>query len=407
MLPPCLAVREHRAVPVPVHVPHGDPVEVWLELETGERRDDLVQLENWTPPREIDGRLVGEASVRDPRGPAARLPHPARPLRGARRVDAGDHHPGLAGVPGPDGRAAGLGPGHPALQRAVPAVLGRRRPERPGGSRGLVGDRARRRLRPGQPAARRRAAGADGALALPADQPALRQPDLSARRADSRVRRPRRQSAGQGRPAAGRARNEAGPIRRDRPQPILEGQAQGAQDHLRGCRVRRAGRPRSPATGGARARASPLRDLGGAGRAARPGLHRLAGGAAPSLVARGRRLRCCACETDRVPVLAAVAAGRAAGLRPAGGAAGRDGAGHHARPGRRRVIAGSGRLGAAGHVRRGHHRRSAAGPLQPERPGLEPAAVAAGPAGRDRVRARSGSWSRPSCGTPAGSGSTT
>ena len=77
--------------------------------------------------------------------------------------------PAWLGVPGPDGRPAGLGPGRPALQRAVPAVLGRRRPERPGGPRGLVGHRARRRLRPGQPAARRGAAGADGALALPAD----------------------------------------------------------------------------------------------------------------------------------------------------------------------------------------------------------------------------------------------
>ena len=36
-------------------------------------------------------------------------------------------------------------------------LLGRRRPHRPGRPRGLVGQRARRRLRPGQPAARRRA----------------------------------------------------------------------------------------------------------------------------------------------------------------------------------------------------------------------------------------------------------
>ncbi len=66
LLPPCLAVRENRPTPVPVRVPHGDQVEVWLELETGERRDNLVQLENWTPPTEIDGRLIGEASIEIP-----------------------------------------------------------------------------------------------------------------------------------------------------------------------------------------------------------------------------------------------------------------------------------------------------------------------------------------------------
>ena len=45
------------------------------------------------------------------------------------------------------------------------------------------------------------------------------------------------------------------------------------------------------------------------------------------------------------------------------------------------------RLEPAGHVRPGHHRRGAAGPVQPERAGLEPAAVAPRPAGRDGVRA--------------------
>ena len=61
--------------------------------------------------------------------------------------------------------------------------------------------------------------------------------------------------------------------------------------------------------------------------------------------------------------------------------------GHHARPRRRGQPARRGRLGPAGHLRRRDHRRRAAGPVQPERAGLEPAAVAAGPAGGDRVRA--------------------
>src|SRR3954453_10657422 len=49
-----------------VHVPHGEPVQVWADLETGGRRDDLHQLEVWTDPREVDGRLVAEATFELP-----------------------------------------------------------------------------------------------------------------------------------------------------------------------------------------------------------------------------------------------------------------------------------------------------------------------------------------------------
>jgi len=66
MLPPCLAVRERRMASVPVHVPDGDPVSVWIDLETGGSRHHLRQLENWTPPREIDDRWIGEASFEIP-----------------------------------------------------------------------------------------------------------------------------------------------------------------------------------------------------------------------------------------------------------------------------------------------------------------------------------------------------
>ena len=62
MLPPCLAMREHRTGSIEVHVPHGDPAETWIELETGGSRGPLRQLENWSPPQEIGGELVGEAS---------------------------------------------------------------------------------------------------------------------------------------------------------------------------------------------------------------------------------------------------------------------------------------------------------------------------------------------------------
>jgi 4-alpha-glucanotransferase len=66
MLPRCLAIRERRTARVWVHVTHGDPVEVGIDLESGGHRHGLRQLENWTPPRQIDGRLVGEASFEIP-----------------------------------------------------------------------------------------------------------------------------------------------------------------------------------------------------------------------------------------------------------------------------------------------------------------------------------------------------
>jgi 4-alpha-glucanotransferase len=66
MLPPCMVIRERRTASVWVHVPHGEPVTVWIELETGGTRDQLPQLENWTPPRRIDDGWVGEATFEIP-----------------------------------------------------------------------------------------------------------------------------------------------------------------------------------------------------------------------------------------------------------------------------------------------------------------------------------------------------
>lgn len=66
LLPACLAIREAQNAEVLVHLPDGDPVELWIELETGEVRHDLAQLDNWTPAREIDGTWVGEATFEVP-----------------------------------------------------------------------------------------------------------------------------------------------------------------------------------------------------------------------------------------------------------------------------------------------------------------------------------------------------
>jgi 4-alpha-glucanotransferase len=51
---------------VEVHVAHGSPAAVRLVLEDGTLHSRLDQVDNWEPPREIDGRLVGEASFAIP-----------------------------------------------------------------------------------------------------------------------------------------------------------------------------------------------------------------------------------------------------------------------------------------------------------------------------------------------------
>jgi 4-alpha-glucanotransferase len=66
LLPPCVVTRAGRPVTVPVHVRHGDPVAVEVELEDGTRRRDLRQLMVWVDPVEVDGRLTGEASFQVP-----------------------------------------------------------------------------------------------------------------------------------------------------------------------------------------------------------------------------------------------------------------------------------------------------------------------------------------------------
>ncbi len=45
-----------------VHVTHGHPAEVWLQLEDGTMRGGLQQVDNFTSPFDLDGRWVGEAT---------------------------------------------------------------------------------------------------------------------------------------------------------------------------------------------------------------------------------------------------------------------------------------------------------------------------------------------------------
>ena len=65
MLPACLVVRGDERRSFPVHVTHGDPVEVELELEDGGTLRPR-QVESWVEPRRVDGRLVGEATFEVP-----------------------------------------------------------------------------------------------------------------------------------------------------------------------------------------------------------------------------------------------------------------------------------------------------------------------------------------------------
>ena len=66
MLPTTLVIRHGWAPSVDVTVRHGEPVSVWIDLEGGGVRSSLRQLENWSAPRELDGRLMGQATFQIP-----------------------------------------------------------------------------------------------------------------------------------------------------------------------------------------------------------------------------------------------------------------------------------------------------------------------------------------------------
>ncbi|NLU64403.1 4-alpha-glucanotransferase [Rhodococcus sp. HNM0563] len=65
MLPLSLVVAEGDRRPFAVHVPHGDPVSVWVVAEDGSDVD-AEQLDVWVEPRMVDGRLVGRATFTVP-----------------------------------------------------------------------------------------------------------------------------------------------------------------------------------------------------------------------------------------------------------------------------------------------------------------------------------------------------
>ncbi|MFN8049467.1 MAG: 4-alpha-glucanotransferase [Ancrocorticia sp.] len=65
VLPPCTVVREKVFAQIAVHVPHGAGVTVDVKLEDG-GTVPLRQIDDFTPPRDVDGVLTGQASFSIP-----------------------------------------------------------------------------------------------------------------------------------------------------------------------------------------------------------------------------------------------------------------------------------------------------------------------------------------------------
>ncbi len=61
MLPPVIVTVAGVSTSVEAHVPHGDPIELTLITEDGDRVE-LPQAQVWVEPREVDGALVGRAT---------------------------------------------------------------------------------------------------------------------------------------------------------------------------------------------------------------------------------------------------------------------------------------------------------------------------------------------------------
>jgi 4-alpha-glucanotransferase len=65
-LPPTLVLREGWTPWFAVHLPHGSSAEVWVDLEDGGHRRDIVQQDHWVDPEWVDGVQIGEATYQLP-----------------------------------------------------------------------------------------------------------------------------------------------------------------------------------------------------------------------------------------------------------------------------------------------------------------------------------------------------
>ncbi|MFN2321164.1 MAG: 4-alpha-glucanotransferase [Dermatophilaceae bacterium] len=65
VLPPTVVCRQGDGPWVPVHVPHGSRVRCTVDLESGDTWNASL-VERWVEPRDIDGALIGEATIEVP-----------------------------------------------------------------------------------------------------------------------------------------------------------------------------------------------------------------------------------------------------------------------------------------------------------------------------------------------------
>ena len=125
MLPPVLVTRQGWRTTFDVHVPEGWPVDVWVELETGEHRGGVDQHDNWDPPRTVGGELVGEATFAIPGDLPLGVPLGARPQRRPAGADEPGRHAAL-------GRHCPCGWGSAASGGSPPSSTACGRPARGG-----------------------------------------------------------------------------------------------------------------------------------------------------------------------------------------------------------------------------------------------------------------------------------
>ena len=231
MLPPTVVARRGASPWFWVHVPHGEPAEVWIELEDGGRRHDIAQVDHWVDPMRIGGSLIGEATYAVP----SDLPAGYHALR----ARCGEATATATLIVAPD-------------RLALPAALERGRAwgfltqlyavrSRRSWGIGDLGDLADLAAWSGHelgagfvlvnPLARRVAGLPDRAVAVSARLAPLRQPALPAAGGGARGGLPRRR-AGRVRPA-GRAGARPDRRRRHRPGRLLAAQAPGARAAVR------------------------------------------------------------------------------------------------------------------------------------------------------------------------------
>jgi 4-alpha-glucanotransferase len=142
MLAPCTVTRSGRPYDIRVHVAHGAEVRAWVHLEDG-ARVELDRRDVWVDPIVVDGREVGAATFVVPGDLPLGWHRVHAQSDGSRPTGALVVTPGYLGIPPSVDARQVWGLHDPALQRALPPLVGARRPRRPGRARLVERSRAR------------------------------------------------------------------------------------------------------------------------------------------------------------------------------------------------------------------------------------------------------------------------